>query len=145
MNIISLLQNDHRNMETLVIGLQNIVERRARRQIFDELRVELEIHSQSEEDALYPRELLQRRIHSSLDDARLANHDILRLLNEMELSESDSDEWVRLARDPKKSGGDLVARGDDTLSRVLLSALTHEELERWGNDLVLAKHQLKAG
>jgi hemerythrin superfamily protein len=140
-NVIAELTTDHREVDELFdkIELQPVGAPR-RRELVDELTVELVRHSVAEEQYLYPAVREHVEGGDALADKELRDHaDVEQLLKDLEGREADDDQFDHLVATLKLEVTAHVRDEESRLFPLLAAACTPEALKDLGDKIRAAK------
>ncbi|NBM18721.1 hemerythrin domain-containing protein [Streptomyces sp. GC420] len=140
-NVIDELTTDHREVDSLFERIEALpAGDRRRRELADELTIELVRHSVTEEQYLYP--AVRRFVDDGDDmaDQEIAEHaEMERMLKELEGCEPDDARFDILIARLKSSVSAHITDEEDRLFNLLAEACSAEFLERLGGKVRAAK------
>ncbi|ATW53052.1 hemerythrin domain-containing protein [Streptomyces xantholiticus] len=140
-NVIGELTADHREVDELFARIeQQPVGDKRRRQLADQLTVELVRHSVAEEEYLYP--AVRRHVDGGDDlaDKELEDHaGVERMLKDLEGLDTDDDQFNHLVAKLKLQVAEHVRDEENRLFPLLAAACTAEELDELGDRIRRAK------
>ncbi len=84
MNALQLLKEDHNRISALFEQLQDANDFSEKRELFQELRQELDLHTQLEENLFYPRCAEFDEISDLIDESYEDHHEIRELIQELD-------------------------------------------------------------
>jgi hemerythrin-like domain-containing protein len=148
MNVVTLLERDHRKVEDLFARIEVSVARATKERLFQELRYELEAHATAEETVLYPRaartadlENLAEHAIEEHEKVRTMMDDLARLLSTSgSLDDEELEDRLLLL---KEAVEDHVEEEEAELFPELERRLNEAELHELGTDVLSAKQDLK--
>ncbi|MFB7992402.1 hemerythrin domain-containing protein [Streptomyces sp. NPDC056002] len=140
-NVIAELTVDHREVDELFIRIEAQPARDTRRrELVDELTVELVRHSVAEEQYLYP--AVREHVDGGdvLADKELEDHaEAERLLKDLEGRDADDDQFDTLVAKLKSEVTEHIRDEEARLFPLLAAACTLQELEELGDKIRKAK------
>jgi hemerythrin superfamily protein len=137
MDIVLLLEKDHREIRSLLTRLRST--EKAKLRLFGELRALLEAHDAAEEEELYPR---VARILEMKEEAEtfLEEHQAARdLMDRLETVNPNGNAWDTLVADLSEVIETHLREEEELLFPQMRRLLPFEILERMGRDLEMAK------
>ena len=146
MDAFELLKKDHRKVEEIFAKLEETTERavKTREELFAKLQTELEIHTQIEEQILYP-VLKEVRETREITFEGYEEHAVAkRLLEEMAATPVDSEEWTAKCKVLKESIEHHVQEEETEMFKDAQEVLSKEQIEELGARLATEKQQLAA-
>ncbi|MFC9462838.1 hemerythrin domain-containing protein [Streptomyces sp. NPDC056983] len=140
-NVIAELTVDHREVDELFIRIEAQPARDTRRrELADELTVELVRHSVAEEQYLYPAVREHVEGGDALADKELEDHaEAERLLKDLEGCDADDDQFDMLVAKLKSEVTEHIRDEEARLFPLLAAACTPQELEALGDKVRMAK------
>ena len=146
MNAFELLKEDHARVAAIFEKLEPTTERalKTRQELFAKLKNELDIHTQIEEQILYP-VLKETEETRDITLEGIQEHHIVKvLLKEMEAMQVDSETWTAKLAVLKESVEHHVEEEESEMFPKARKALSKEKLDELGSRLEAAKKQLSA-
>ena len=146
MDAFELLKADHRKVEDIFEKLEPTTEQavKTRQELFARLQTELEIHTQIEEEILYP--LLKK--YSETRDITFEGfeeHNVAkRLLKEMAVMDVSSEVWTAKLKVLQESIEHHVEEEEDEMFKDARKTLSKDQIDEIGNRLAEKKTQLTA-
>lgn len=140
-NIIQELTTDHREVDELFEQIESLpAEDKRRRELADQLTIELVRHSVAEEEHLYP--AVRRHVDDGDDlaDKEIAEHaEVERMLKEWESCDPGEARFATLTTQLKNSVTSHVRDEEDRLFPLLAEACSAESLDALGEKVRSAK------
>src|ERR1700754_1960409 len=146
MNAFELLKEDHARVAAIFEKLEPTTERalKTRQELFAKLKNELDIHTEIEEQILYP-VLKETEETRDITLEGIQEHHIVKvLLKEMEAMQVDSETWTAKLAVLKESVEHHVEEEESEMFPKARKALSKEKLDELGSRLEAAKIQLSA-
>lgn len=146
MNAFELLKADHRKVEDIFAKLEETTERavKTREELFLKLKTELEIHTQIEEEILYP-VLKEAADTREITFEAYEEHNVAKqLLLEMEGLPVDSEEWMAKCKVLQENIEHHVEEEEEEMFKMAEEVLTTEQIEEIGTQLQAEKKELAA-
>lgn len=94
MEIFKLLENDHAKVAGLFAKIEKTQDATQREKLFDELAMELTIHTTVEERIVYSRLYEEDEMHEDVAEAREEHRHVSMLLKDMAELSPDSEDWT---------------------------------------------------
>lgn len=136
-----LLKEDHRKVAKLFKELEGAGERavKTKENLFEQLKSELELHAQIEEEYMYP--LLEEADETKdMTLEAYEEHDIVKnLITEMEDEEIGSDVWEAKLKVMKENVEHHVSEEEEELFPEAEDVLSEEQLEQLAQSIIEAK------
>ncbi|WP_175412496.1 hemerythrin domain-containing protein [Streptomyces sp. TRM64462] len=139
-NVIQELTTDHREVDRLFEQIQSAPGGDRKRQLADQLTMELVRHSVAEEEYLYP--AVRRHVDDGDDiaDKEIADHsEVERMLKELEASEPGDGRFDRLISELKTAVTAHVDDEENRLFPLLADSCPAETLDKLGDKVRSAK------
>jgi hemerythrin superfamily protein len=140
-NVIEILTHDHREVEEMFGKLTAAADPKERRQIADQITIELVRHSVAEEQYLYP--AVRERVPDgdTIADKELTDHaEVENLLKELEKADANSDDFAALTGQLIRTVNAHVQDEEHALFPALAGHADSEELRRLGEQVQTAKN-----
>ncbi len=145
MNALDFLKRDHRKVEDLLARLQG-PDVALKRQLFEQLRAELEMHTRLEQEAFYP---AYRRVYTpdsiSPDEAEAQHREVSRLLDRLSGLDPASEDFDRTLSELRKDVEHHVREEETEMFVKAQDKMSAAELEDLGRKLDELKSSLAAG
>jgi hemerythrin-like domain-containing protein len=143
MNAFELLKADHEKVSKIFDELEPTTNRasKTRRELFTKLKNELDVHSQIEEQILYPALKDAEETHEITLEAFEEHHVVKQLLKELEAMEVESDEWTAKLKVLKENVEHHVEEEEDEMFKKARQVLSSEQIEQLGTRLETAKQE----
>lgn len=146
MNAFELLKEDHARVSAIFEKLEPTTERalKTREELFTKLKNELDVHTQIEEQIVYP-VLKEEEETRDITLEGIEEHNIVKtLLQEMEAMPVDSEEWTAKLTVLKESVEHHVEEEEGEMFPKARKALSKEKIEEMGTRIEAAKKRLSA-
>ncbi|HYO91731.1 MAG TPA: hemerythrin domain-containing protein [Pyrinomonadaceae bacterium] len=146
MDAFELLKKDHEKVSGIFEKLDATTERgvKTREELFARLKTELDIHSQIEEQLLYPILKEAKETHEITLEAVEEHHVVKQLLAELEELPKDDETWGAKLTVLKENVEHHVEEEEDEMFKDARKVLNSEQLEELGTRMQEAKEQKKA-
>ncbi|HEX8491923.1 MAG TPA: hemerythrin domain-containing protein [Pyrinomonadaceae bacterium] len=146
MNAFELLKKDHEKVSGIFEKLDKTTERgvKTREELFTQLKTELDIHSQIEEQMLYPILKEAKETHDITLEAIEEHNVVKQLLAELEALPKDDETWGAKLTVLKENVEHHVEEEEDEMFKDAREVLNSEQLEELGTRMQEAKEQKKA-
>jgi iron-sulfur cluster repair protein YtfE (RIC family) len=146
MNAFELLKEDHARVSAIFEKLEPTTERalKTREELFTKLKNELDVHTQIEEQLVYP-VLKEEEETRDITLEGIEEHKVVKtLLQEMEAMPVDSEEWTAKLTVLKESVEHHVEEEEGEMFPKARKALPKEKIEELGARIEAAKKRLSA-
>lgn len=146
MNAFELLKADHKKVSGIFEKLDATTERgvKTREELFTQLKTELDIHAQIEEQILYP-VLKEAKETQEITLEAYEEHGVIKtLLGELEALPKDDEMWGAKLTVLKENVEHHVEEEEGEMFKDARKVLSAEQIEALGNKLQAAKEQKKA-
>lgn len=144
MDAFNLLKEDHRKVEGLFEQLESS-RGAAKLRVFEQIKMELDLHTHIEEKIFYPALEKPRATHELTLEA-YEEHDVVKkLLREMSKAKSATEEWEAQAKVLQENVEHHVEEEENELFPKAQSALSEEEIEELGEELAAEKNRKQKG
>ena len=146
MNAFELLKADHEKVAGILEKIDQSAERasKTRDELFTQLKNELDLHSQIEEQIFYPALEDQEETRDITLEAYEEHKLVKQLLSELESEPKDDENWTAKFTVLKENVEHHVEEEEGELFKKARSVLSKDEIEQLGNRLQEAKRQGKA-
>lgn len=146
MNAFELLKADHKKVSGIFEKLDSTTERgvKTREELFTQLKTELDIHAQIEEQILYPVLKEAEETHDITLEAYEEHSVVKTLLAELESLPKDDEMWGAKLTVLKENVEHHVEEEEGDMFKDARKVLSAEQIEELGNKLQAAKEQKKA-
>jgi iron-sulfur cluster repair protein YtfE (RIC family) len=146
MNAFELLKKDHEKVSGIFEKLDATTERgvKTREELFTQLKTELDIHAQIEEQILYPVLREAKETHEITLEAFEEHRVVKRLLAELESLPKDDEMWGAKLTVLKENVEHHVEEEEDEMFKDARKVLSTEQIEELGARMEEAKKQKKA-
>jgi len=144
MDAFQLLKADHRKVAQLFDQLES-ADGRAKLQVFEQIRTELELHTLIEETIFYPALEKPKETHDLTLEA-YEEHDVVKkLLRELSGARSANDEWEAQAKVLRENVEHHVEEEENELFPKAEDALSEDELDTLGDRMAAEKQRRQGG
>ncbi|MEP6635790.1 MAG: hemerythrin domain-containing protein [Acidobacteriota bacterium] len=146
MNALTLLKNDHKKVAGILEKIDGTTERalKTREELFTELKSELDLHAEIEEQIFYP--VLEKKDETrditleAFEEHRL----VKQLLGELESAPKDDEQWTAKFTVLKENVEHHVEEEEDDMFKKVRKVLSEAELEELGARMEAAKGKQKS-
>ena len=140
MDAFSLLKEDHRKVEELFQQLESATGK-AKKGVFEQIKMELELHTHIEEKIFYPALEKPRQTHELTLEA-YEEHDVVKkLLKELSRSKSPDEEWEAQAKVLQENVEHHVEEEENELFPKASSVLSEADIEELGDSMEAEKER----
>lgn len=143
-DIFSLIKADHRKVEDLFAKLEDTTERavQKREKIYADLRMELTVHAEAEQSAIYP-DLKEQEETEEIGYESVEEHAIVKfLLGKLDRTACDSKEWTAQITALKEVVEHHVEEEEKEMFKQMKQAFSDDELQEFAVEFVMAKEKL---
>jgi predicted DNA-binding protein len=146
MDDFELLKQDHEKVSGIFEKLDKTTERgvKTREELFAQLKTELDIHSQIEEQIFYPAIKEAKETHDITLEAIEEHAVVKRLLKELDALSKDDEKWGAKLTVLKENVEHHVEEEEDEMFKDARKVLSEEQIETLGARMQAAKEQKKA-
>lgn len=147
MDAIEVLRNDHDTVRELFEQLNetSIDDQKSRDQIFNQLKQELRVHAQIEEEIFYPVLASESELADVVQEAVEEHAAVKDILDEMEQLSSNSEAWENLLASLQDNVEHHVDEEEGDVFEQAQELITEESLNQLGKELQERKIQLRQG
>ena len=140
MDAFNLLKADHRKVEKLFSQLES-ASGQAKMRVFEQIKMELELHTHIEEKIFYPALEKPKQTHDLTLEA-YEEHDVVKkLLREMSKAKSANEEWQAQAKVLQENVEHHVEEEENELFTKAEAALSEEQIEALGEQMEAEKER----
>jgi len=140
MDAFNLLKTDHRKVAELFDELES-ADGKAKRQVFEQIKTELELHTHIEEKIFYPALEKPRETHDLTLEA-YEEHDVVKkLLQQLSRARTANDEWEAQAKVLRENVEHHVEEEENELFEKAEAALGEERIEALGDEMAAEKER----
>jgi Hemerythrin HHE cation binding domain len=145
MNAFELLKQDHEKVSGIFEKLEATTERgvKTREELFAQLKQELDIHAQVEEEIFYPAIKDAEETHEITLEAYEEHHVVKQLLAELEELSVDDETWSAKLKVLQENVEHHVEEEETEMFSSTREVLTTEQLEELGTRMEAAKQAKK--
>src|SRR5690348_10032927 len=144
MDAFQLLKADHQKVAQLFDQLES-ASGRAKLQVFEQIRTELELHTLIEETYFYPALEKPKQTHDLTLEA-YEEHDVVKnLLQELSGSRNPNDEWEAQAKVLRENVEHHVEEEENELFPKAQQVLSDDEIENLGDRMAAEKQRKQGG
>jgi len=140
MDAFSLLKADHRKVEELFEELES-ASGKAKLRVFEQIKMELDLHAHIEEKIFYPALEKPRQTHELTLEAYEEHEVVKKLLRELSRSKSAGKEWQAQAKVLQENVEHHVQEEENELFSKASSALSQEDVEKLGERMATEKER----
>jgi iron-sulfur cluster repair protein YtfE (RIC family) len=146
MNAFEVLKADHEKVAGIMEKIDESTERasKTREELFAQLKNELDLHAQIEEQIFYPALEDQEETRDITLEAYEEHNLVKQLLSELESEPKDDESWTAKFTVLKENVEHHVEEEEGELFKKARTVLSKDEIEELGNRLQEAKRQGKA-
>ena len=140
MDAFNLLKADHRKVEELFSQLES-ASGQAKMRVFEQIKMELELHTHIEEKIFYPALEKPKQTHDLTLEA-YEEHDVVKkLLREMSKAKSANEQWEAQAKVLQENVEHHVEEEENELFVKAEAALSEEQIEALGEQMEAEKER----
>lgn len=140
MDAFNLLKQDHRKVEELFSQLESS-RGQAKLRVFEQIKMELELHAHIEEKVFYPALEESKQTHELVLEA-YEEHDVVKkLLRELGRAKTATEEWEAKATVLQENVEHHVEEEENELFTKARAALSQEDIEELGEELAAEKNR----
>ena len=140
MDAFNLLKEDHRKVEELFEELES-ASGQAKMRVFEQIKMELELHTHIEEKIFYPALEKPKPTHDLTLEA-YEEHDVVKkLLQQMSKAKSATEEWEAQAKVLQENVEHHVEEEENELFEKAEAALSEEQIEALGEQMEAEKER----
>lgn len=140
MDAFSLLKEDHRKVEDLFEQLES-ARGQAKMRVFEQIKMELELHTHIEETVFYPALEKPKQTHDLTLEA-YEEHDVVKkLLQELSRAKTANEEWEAKAKVLQENVEHHVEEEEGELFTKAEAALSEEQIETLGEQMEAEKER----
>jgi len=140
MDAFNLLKADHRKVEDLFSQLES-ASGQAKMRVFEQIKMELELHTHIEEKFFYPALKKPKQTHDLTLEA-YEEHDVVKkLLQQMSRAKSATEEWEAQAKVLQENVEHHVEEEENELFPDAAAALSEEDIETLGEQMEAEKER----
>jgi len=144
MDAFNLLKADHRKVEELFSQLEN-ASGQAKMRVFEQIKMELELHTHIEEKIFYPALEKPKQTHDLTLEA-YEEHDVVKkLLQELSRAKTPNEEWEAKAKVLQENVEHHVEEEENELFEKAEAALSEEQIETLGEQMEAEKERKQRG
>jgi len=144
MDAFNLLKADHRKVEELFSQLES-ASGQAKMRVFEQIKMELELHTHIEEKIFYPALEKPKQTHELTLEA-YEEHDVVKkLLQQMSKAKSATEEWEAQAKVLQENVEHHVEEEENELFTKAEAALSEEQIEALGEQMEAEKERKQRG
>jgi hemerythrin superfamily protein len=143
MDAFNLLKADHRKVEELFSELE-AARGPAKLRVFQQIKTELDLHTQLEEKIFYPALEKPRQTHDLTLEAYEEHAVVKNLLRELSRGKTATDEWQAQAKVLQENVEHHVEEEETELFKKAKAALSQEEIDELGELMAAEKNRKEA-
>jgi iron-sulfur cluster repair protein YtfE (RIC family) len=143
MNAFELLKADHKKVAGIFEELEPTTNRatKTREELFTQLKNELDVHTQIEEQILYPALKDAEETHDITLEAYEEHHVVKQILSELESMPVDTDEWSAKLKVLQENVEHHVEEEEGDMFKKAKDILSPEQIDALGTRLEAAKQE----
>jgi iron-sulfur cluster repair protein YtfE (RIC family) len=143
MNAFELLKADHKKVAGIFEELEPTTNRatKTREELFTQLKNELDVHTQIEEQILYPALKDAEETHDITLEAYEEHHVVKQILSELESMPVDTDEWSAKLKVLQENVEHHVEEEEGDMFKKAKDVLSPEQIDALGTRLEAAKQE----
>jgi iron-sulfur cluster repair protein YtfE (RIC family) len=143
MNAFELLKADHKKVAGIFEELEPTTNRatKTREELFTRLKNELDVHTQIEEQILYPALKDAEETHDITLEAYEEHHVVKQILSELESMPVDTDEWSAKLKVLQENVEHHVEEEEGDMFKKAKDVLSPEQIDALGTRLEAAKQE----
>jgi iron-sulfur cluster repair protein YtfE (RIC family) len=132
-DIYELLSKDHNKVRELIDKIQSTSEE-TRRELFSELKQELEIHTTFEENVFYPQAREKTGMDEKIEDAMEEHDEAKQLLEALADMDPASEEWMETLEELADALGQHIKHEEQELFPVARKKVDPTEADKMGHE-----------
>jgi hemerythrin superfamily protein len=142
-----MLQQDHRRVEQLFQQFEKAKEPRQKKQVFEQIRNELEVHARIEEEVFYPKaeDAGEKELKELVEEAHGEHDKVKQMLREAEGADPSSGEFDAIVAGLKGAVEHHVQEEEDEMFEKARSSMTSEDRAEVARRMTQLKGQLRPG
>ena len=144
MDAFNLLKADHRKVEELFEQLES-AKGQAKMRVFEQIKTELELHTQIEEKVFYPALEEPEETHDLTLEAYEEHNVVKKLLRELSRAKTPNEEWEAKAKVLQENVEHHVEEEENELFVKAEAALSEEQIEALGEKMEAEKERKQRG
>jgi iron-sulfur cluster repair protein YtfE (RIC family) len=141
MDAFELLKNDHAKVSSLFDRIEPATDAATRQQLFAQLKQELDIHAHIEETILYPALKAAAETRDITEEAYEEHQEVKDLLNELEATPADSEEWSDMIMELRENVEHHVEEEEGEMFTKAREVLSEQQLNEIGARMSTEKQQ----
>ncbi|HEV2880933.1 MAG TPA: hemerythrin domain-containing protein [Pyrinomonadaceae bacterium] len=141
MDAFELLKNDHAKVSSLFDRIEPATDAATRQQLFAQLKQELDIHAHIEETILYPALKAAAETRDITEEAYEEHQEVKDLLNELEATPADSEEWSDMIMELRENVEHHVEEEEGEMFTKAREVLNEQQLNEIGARMSTEKQQ----
>lgn len=144
MDAFQLLKKDHQKVRDLFEELAEIEasDTKNRKLVFDQIKLETEIHAQLEEEIFYPALADESETAELIEEAYKEHKEVKRTLQKLDKMDKNTEEWAELCGTLQENIELHVEEEESEIFKRAKEVLTAEGLRELGKQLQLRKEEL---
>lgn len=145
MDAFQVLKKDHQKVRELFEELAEIEvsDTKNRKYIFDQIKLETELHAQLEEEIFYPALAEENETAELVEEAYREHKEVKQTLQKLDKMDKNSDEWAELCTTLLENIEHHVEEEETELFKIAKEVLTAEALRDLGKQLQARKETLQ--
>jgi hemerythrin superfamily protein len=145
MNAFQLLKEDHQKVDSIFQQLEPTTERaeKTRQELFAKLRMELDIHTQIEEQVFYPSIKQAAETREITLEGFEEHHIVKTIISEMEELAVTDEHWTAKLKVLKENVEHHVEEEESEMFQKVRNVLSEDEINQLGEQMMEMKKQLQ--
>lgn len=141
MDAFEMLKNDHAKVSSLFDKLEPATDATTRRQLFTQLKQELDIHAHIEETILYPALKQAAETRDITEEAYEEHQEVKDLLAELQTTPPDSEEWGDMILELRENVEHHVEEEEGEMFTKAREVLSEQQINEIGARMAAEKQQ----
>lgn len=141
MDAFEMLKNDHAKVSSIFEKLEPATDATTRRQLFAQLKQELDVHAHIEETILYPALKQAAETREITEEAYEEHQEVKDLLAELETTPADDEEWSDLLLELKENVEHHVEEEENEMFTKARTVLDGQQINDLGARMATEKQQ----
>jgi hemerythrin-like domain-containing protein len=141
MDAFELLKNDHAKVSSLFDRIEPATDAATRQQLFAQLKQELDVHAHIEETILYPALKAAAETRDITEEAYEEHQEVKDLLNELEATPADSEEWSDMIMELRENVEHHVEEEEGEMFTKAREVLSEQQINDIGARMSAEKQQ----
>lgn len=142
LNVIEVLEKDHRKVEKLFETLETKKATSAQKMVFQELADELDRHAMAEEKAVYPKAERMEETQDIASHSYEEHAGVRKMLHEMDSMDPEDKNWMKKVKELKETVTHHVEEEEGELFPKMEKLFTSDQLQEMAKEVEEIKHQI---